>query len=77
MAMSREQLHRIIDAQPDDKVNFIAKKLTELIVKIDVEPSSAEDVQAIREARAEFERGEPIRLDDLLKDLNDEDERRV
>lgn len=77
MAMSREQLHRIIDSLPDDRVDFIAKKLTELIVQIDIEPLTPEDVQAIHEARAEFERGESIRLDDLLHELNDEDERRV
>ncbi|MHB1682338.1 MAG: hypothetical protein ACYCYO_05840 [Bacilli bacterium] len=51
MAMSREQLQRIIDSLPDDGVDFIAKRLTELIVDIDVEPLTPEDVQAIPEAQ--------------------------
>lgn len=79
MAMSKEELHRLIDRLSDEQVQRLANALPSIVVPVDDEPLTAEDTQAIKEARDEFERGESIPLDELLHGLNDneEEDRRV
>lgn len=70
MAMTRELLHRMIDAVPDDQVEQIARTIAELIVPDDEDALTADDACAVAEARAEYKRGESIPLEDLMRELN-------
>ncbi len=73
MAMSRDHLHRMIDAVPDDQVEQVARKMAELIVPDDEDALTADDACAVADARAEDKRGESIPLKDLLRELNSEE----
>ncbi len=71
MAVSREQFHRLIDALSDDKLDFLARKLPELIPDIDDAWLSSQDMKEIQEARAEFARGEYATFEEVFGDLED------
>lgn len=79
MAISKEELHRLIDRLSDEQVQLLADVLPSIVIPVDDEPLTPEDMQAIQEAREEFERGESIPLDQLLRDMDDEEmeDRRV
>lgn len=63
MATTREDVQKLLDAIPDERLSEVAAVLEPLLlpdVPEDDEPVTDEDLQAIAEARAERIRGETI-----------------
>jgi hypothetical protein len=69
MATTREQLRQIVDTLPDERLDEAGAVLTLLNVPDDDEPTTAEDLAAIREGRAAYARGETIPDDVVRREL--------
>ena len=69
MATTREELRRLVDTLPDDRLDEARTSLILLNVPDDDEPVTAEDLEAIREGRAAYARGETIPDDVVAREL--------
>ncbi len=65
MAVSREQLHRVIDDLPADKLPALADLIHRLIDEDD-EPVGREELAEYRRIRDEMRRGETLSFDDVF-----------
>lgn len=65
--VSRDELHRIVDQLPEDKLPSLADLLEKLCDEDDAILSVAE-AQEIEQARARIESGEYVTLNELLQD---------
>jgi len=79
MATTRERLHEMLDALPDDRLNeaeTAIAALTDPVLAVflnapdDDEPTTAEDLAAIAEGNAAAARGEAVPLADVMAELN-------
>lgn len=79
MATTREQLHELLDALPDNQLDDAAGALRALNDPVlrafrnapeDDEPTTDEDLAAIAEGNAAYERGETVPLADVMAELN-------
>ncbi|MFC7394616.1 hypothetical protein [Scopulibacillus cellulosilyticus] len=68
----REELKRIIDNLPDEKLPNPIDFLKSLIPEDD-EPLTIEEIKEIEEAEKRIVNGEYITLDELLKELHGDD----
>jgi hypothetical protein len=76
MAVTKDQLNKLIQQLPDDALPVAADFLEKLIQKNDHrfipwddEPTTQEDLDDIKKAKEAFERGETIKLKDVIDDL--------
>ncbi|WP_410513132.1 hypothetical protein PaeBR_01260 [Paenibacillus sp. BR2-3] len=75
MAMSKKELNNLIDKLSDKDVPLVADLVKRLIhpadfyIPYDDEPLTEDDIQAIKEGREEFLKGETINLEDIIHDL--------
>jgi hypothetical protein len=60
MATTREQLRKMLDELPDDRLDEARMALALLNVPEDDEPTTAEDLEAIARGREAYRRGETI-----------------
>ena len=60
MATTREQLQKMLDELPDDRLDEARMALVLLNVPEDDEPITAEDLEALVDGRDEYRRGETI-----------------
>ncbi len=65
MAVSREQLHRVIDDLPADKLPALAELIRRLIDEDD-EPVGREELAEYPRIRDEMRRGETLSFDDVF-----------
>ncbi len=65
MAVSREQLHRVIDDLPVDKLPALAELIRQLIDEDD-EPVGRKELAEYRRIRDEMRRGETLSFDDVF-----------
>lgn len=65
MAVSREQLHRVIDDLPADKLPALADLISQLIDEDD-ELVSAEEMAEYRRIRDEMRRGKTVSFEDVF-----------
>ncbi len=68
---SREDLHRLVDALPEDRLAWAALDLA----PYDEEPVTVEDRAAMAEAEADWREGRTVALDRVLAELDDRDRR--
>lgn len=69
VAITREQLHEMIDALPADQFDAAAHALWALSIPEDDEPVTDEDREAIRLSREEYRRGEIVPHDVAMRRL--------
>ncbi|MBD2848673.1 hypothetical protein IDH44_26175 [Paenibacillus sp. IB182496] len=77
MAVTKDQLNKLIQQLPDDVLPIAADFLEKLVsnpsqyrhIPWDNEPTTDEDLKEIKEAKASFARGEGIKLKDVINDL--------
>ena len=69
MATTREQLRKMLDEIPDDRLDEVRDMLALLNVPDDDEPITAEDLEAVAQAREEYRRGETIPGDVVRREL--------
>jgi hypothetical protein len=69
VATTREQLRKLLDELPDDRLDEAGTALRLLSVPEDDEPLTDEELESIREARAAYYRGEYTTNDDLKRRL--------
>ncbi len=81
--MDRDELHRIIDAIPEDKVAAIGRLLKDAVdiaidapvqralanAPLDDEPETEDERQAAAEADADFKAGRSMSTDELKREL--------
>lgn len=67
MALSREQLHRVIDDLPADKLPALAD-LVHTLIDQDDKPVGAEELAEYRRIRDEMRRGKTVSFDDVFPD---------
>lgn len=76
---SRERVHAFVDAIPEDRLQEAATALSRLVdpvvlafldAPVDDEETTEEDLRALDEARAEYERGETVSLDEAMSELS-------
>lgn len=67
MAMSREQLHRLIDHLPPEKLPTLEELLDKLINEDD-ELITDEEIAKYRRIRQQMKNGEFVRFDDVFGD---------
>jgi hypothetical protein len=65
MATTREQLRKMLDELPDDRLEEARMALTLLNVPEDDEPLTEEELESIREGRIAYIRGETIPDEEL------------
>lgn len=84
MSMERDELHRIIDAIPEDKLQAIGRLLKDAVdiaiddpvrralanAPLDDEPESEEEKRAAEEAEADFRAGRTMSTDELKRELD-------
>ncbi|MGE3795520.1 MAG: hypothetical protein AB7I38_16565 [Dehalococcoidia bacterium] len=68
---TREDLHQLVDALPDDRLAWAALDLA----PYDDEPVTTEDRAAMAEAEADWCEGRTVPLDQALAELDDRDRR--
>ena len=68
---TREDLHRLVDALPDDRVASAVLDLA----PYDDEPVTVEDRAAMAEAEADWREGSTVPLAQVLAELDDRDRR--
>ena len=66
MAATREQLRKMLDNIPDERLDEARSALMLLTLPEDDEPLSDEELESIREGRAAYARGESIPDEALL-----------
>jgi hypothetical protein len=73
--IARDELHTILDAIPDDRLNAAREALAQLAdpvvlaalnAPLDDEPLTDEELESLVEAQGELERGELVLFDDIL-----------
>ncbi|WP_143762553.1 MULTISPECIES: hypothetical protein [unclassified Cohnella] len=75
MAVSKSDLNQLIQQLSEDDLPIAADFLKSLVNKSDRhipwddEPTTEDDLKAIKEAKESFARGEGIKLKDVLNDL--------
>jgi hypothetical protein len=78
MTTTRERLHAILDELPDDMLDAVEAAISDLTeppyrplseAPDDDEPLTDEDLEAIREGREEYARGESITNDELRRKM--------
>ena len=69
MAMTREQLRKMLDDIPDDRLDEAGFALRLLSVPEDDEPLTDEEMESIREGRAAYARGEYVTNDEMKRRL--------
>jgi hypothetical protein len=69
MAITRKQLHEMIDALPADQFDAAAHALWALSIPEDDEPVTDADREAIRLGREEYLRGETVPHDVAMRRL--------
>ena len=67
MATTREQLHAMIDALPAEQFDAARHALYLLTIPEDDEPLTEEDLEAIREGREAYLRGETIPHEEAMR----------
>ncbi len=76
--IARDDLHRMVDAVPDEKLAAVREALARLVDPVllafmeapeDDEPTTQEDLEALAEGRAELARGETIPVAAAFADL--------
>lgn len=65
MATTRDQLRKMLDDIPDDRLDEAGAALTLLSVPEDDEPLTDEELESIREGRVAYARGEAIPDEEL------------
>jgi hypothetical protein len=82
MATTRERLRELLDAVPDARLSDVEAAIqpfTDPVIVAflsapeDDEPTTGEDLEALAEARAEYERGETVPLEVALAELDGHD----
>jgi hypothetical protein len=69
MATTREQLHELVDALPDDRFDAARHALWELSIPEADEPLTGEELASIAEGREAYARGETIANDEIKRRL--------
>ena len=69
MATTREQLRKLLDQLPDDRLDEAGAALALLNVPEDDEPLTDEELESIREGRIAYARGESIPHDEAMRRL--------
>lgn len=76
MAVSKEQLAKLIQQLSDDALPIAAEFLEVLVshpkyrvIPLDDEPTTEDDLKQIHEAKEAFARGEGIKLEDVIDEL--------
>lgn len=75
MAVSKDHLNKLIQQLSDDALPIAADFLEKLVIgkyqhiPWDDEPTTQEDLDAIKKAKEAFARGEGIKLKDVIDDL--------
>jgi hypothetical protein len=69
MATTREQLRKMLDELPDDRLDEARLALALLNIPEDDEPTTAEDLEALAQGREEYRRGETIPGDVVRREL--------
>lgn len=76
MAVSKEQLNKLIEQLSDDALPIAAEFLEVLVshpkyraIPWDDEPTTEDDLKQIQEAKEAFARGEGIELKDVIDEL--------
>ena len=80
MATTRERLHEMVDLLLEDRLQDAEAALTRLLDPVglaflnapeDDEEVTEEEIRAVVEARAEFEHGEAVSLDEAMNELTE------
>jgi len=69
MATTREELRRLVDTLPEDRLDEAKVTLTLLSVPDDDEPVTAEDLEAIARGRDAIRRGELIPHEEVKREM--------
>ena len=69
MATTRQRLRELLDALPEERLDEAAVALRALATPEDDEPVTDEDLEAIREGREEYRRGETIPGDVIRREF--------
>jgi hypothetical protein len=69
MATTREQLRKMLDELPDDRLDEARLALALLNIPDDDEPTTAEDLEALARGREEYRSGETIPGDVVRREL--------
>jgi hypothetical protein len=69
MATTREELRKLLDDLPDDRLEAARAALVLLNVPDDDEPTTAEDLEAIARGREAYRRGETISDEVVRREL--------
>ena len=69
MATTRDELRKMVDELPDDRLDEARLALAHLNIPDDDEPTTAEDVEALAQGREEYRRGETIPGDVVRREL--------
>jgi hypothetical protein len=75
MAVTKKDLNELIQHLSDDDLSLAAEFLKKLVIKKnrpipwDDEPTTEEDIHAIKKAKESFARGEGIKFEDVINDL--------
>jgi hypothetical protein len=79
VATTRERMHNLLETIPEDRLQEAEAVLTRFIDPValaflnapeDDEETTEEDLQALDDARAEYERGETVSLDEAMSELS-------
>lgn len=79
MATTRERLHEMVELLLGDRLQEAETVLTPLLDPMglallnapeDDEETTDEDIRALDEARADYERGETVSLDEVMRELS-------
>jgi hypothetical protein len=73
MAIRREDIHKLIETVPDEKLDELVRIIK--LFTISEEEPTEDEVQAINEARNEYETGETLQytIDQLRKELSEDE----
>lgn len=76
MAVSKDHLNKLIQQLPEEALPIAADFLEKLVtnkeyrhIPWDDEPTTQDDIEAIKKAKESFRRGESITLKDVIDDL--------
>lgn len=69
MATTREQLHALVDALPDEQFDAARHALWELSIPEANEPLTDDELASITEGRAAYARGESVSNDEMKRRL--------
>ena len=69
MAISKKDLHRLIDRLSDEQLQRFANALPSIVIPVDDEPLTAEDIRDIEAAKAD---DDYMTLDEFMKKYGEE-----